>query len=229
MSEVMMPRKRDTLCAGGCVKLLSSSKTSLPPGERTCHKCRRQQSRPYGIRVVRGTRPCEVCDKDTTNQRFCSWGCRQANDDAVRSQSKRFWSSKQDRIVVAEQYDWRCHLCDELIDPNASPNSGWDLTLDHIVPRSHGGSDDLGNLAAAHRRCNTVRGTRSIDDARKLLVGSVAMLTDIGLYEQPLLCVQEDRTIVVVPDARRSWAVLAHGLDGRAIWVVKPKWLEQVA
>ena len=29
-----------------------------------------------------------------------------------------------------------------------------DMTLDHIVPLSMGGRDELGNLQAAHRECN---------------------------------------------------------------------------
>lgn len=33
-------------------------------------------------------------------------------------------------------------------------------TVDHIVPRSHGGSDDPSNLAAAHAGCNYSRGNR---------------------------------------------------------------------
>ena len=31
-------------------------------------------------------------------------------------------------------------------------------TVDHVVPRSLGGTDTLGNLRPAHSRCNTVRG-----------------------------------------------------------------------
>lgn len=41
-----------------------------------------------------------------------------------------------------------CHLCGR---PGAD-------TLDHIVPRSLGGSDDLDNLAPAHKSCNSRRG-----------------------------------------------------------------------
>lgn len=33
-----------------------------------------------------------------------------------------------------------------------------DLNLDHIVPRSRGGSDDLENLMLVHRQCNLMKG-----------------------------------------------------------------------
>lgn len=33
-----------------------------------------------------------------------------------------------------------------------------DRSLDHVVPRSKGGRDALGNLKLAHQRCNSARG-----------------------------------------------------------------------
>lgn len=51
-----------------------------------------------------------------------------------------------------------CHLCGM---PGAD-------TLDHIVPRSRGGLDDLDNLAPAHKSCNSSRGAMSLKDWREL-------------------------------------------------------------
>lgn len=44
-----------------------------------------------------------------------------------------------------------CSLCEE---PIATMK---DVTLDHIVPRSRGGSDTIENLQLAHERCNQAK------------------------------------------------------------------------
>ena len=51
-----------------------------------------------------------------------------------------------------------CQICGERVDRHADPLSDWYPSLDHIVPRSHGGTDDADNLRTAHRWCNSVRG-----------------------------------------------------------------------
>lgn len=45
-----------------------------------------------------------------------------------------------------------CHLCGQ---------GGADC-VDHVVPRSKGGTDDLGNLKAAHATCNLRKGDRVV-------------------------------------------------------------------
>lgn len=49
-----------------------------------------------------------------------------------------------------------CHLC-------GRPGSD---SIDHIVPRSLGGTDDLDNLMPAHKRCNSSRGALALDEWR---------------------------------------------------------------
>jgi hypothetical protein len=44
-----------------------------------------------------------------------------------------------------------CHYCNSRAKP---------LTLDHIVPRSRGGTNDYRNLVAACKRCNQDKGNR---------------------------------------------------------------------
>lgn len=39
-----------------------------------------------------------------------------------------------------------------------------DLTIDHIIPRSQGGNNDISNLQPSCRSCNSSKGTRSLDD-----------------------------------------------------------------
>lgn len=64
------------------------------------------------------------------------------------------------RMVVRGEPTWvgRCIHCNSRL---ALTEDGRGATLEHIVPRCHGGTDDLGNLALACARCNHLKGTRT--------------------------------------------------------------------
>jgi 5-methylcytosine-specific restriction endonuclease McrA len=49
----------------------------------------------------------------------------------------------------------RCTYCPRTVDRSDGPRGA---TIDHVVPRSRGGGDDLANLALACRRCNAEKG-----------------------------------------------------------------------
>lgn len=61
--------------------------------------------------------------------------------------------------VVAE-YGPRCWLCGKAIAVELPRTSPRGLSIDHVVPRSKGGSNALANLRPAHLRCNISRGNR---------------------------------------------------------------------
>lgn len=50
-----------------------------------------------------------------------------------------------------------CYLCRGLMVFNNTKSEDY-ATIDHILPRSQGGSNDLDNLKLAHRKCNLRRG-----------------------------------------------------------------------
>lgn len=55
------------------------------------------------------------------------------------------------RLEVLDR-DWRiCWLCGH---PGAD-------TIDHVIPKSHGGPDETWNMRAAHHSCNSQRGDRT--------------------------------------------------------------------
>lgn len=62
-----------------------------------------------------------------------------------------------DRIAARD--GWSCWLCGGEIDPAAPVGSPVSATVDHLVPRSRGGSSEPSNLRLAHRRCNHRRGS----------------------------------------------------------------------
>lgn len=56
------------------------------------------------------------------------------------------------RQQVVEMYGRTCHLCHQPILGTVS--------IDHVIPRSKGGSDDIRNLRPACLACNVKRGTK---------------------------------------------------------------------
>ncbi|MDE3022780.1 MAG: HNH endonuclease [Pseudomonadota bacterium] len=62
-----------------------------------------------------------------------------------------------------------CALCDEYLDPQYTNQHPMQITLDHILPVKEGGRAILSNLQLAHFRCNTLRGSLSVKDARDML------------------------------------------------------------
>lgn len=103
---------------------------------------------------------CIVCSEQFMSpgaaSRYCSLVCREKNR-AVRS----FGLSWLDRMALFEADGWKCQICFEPVDYTADALSDWYPSIDHIIPRAHGGSDDRGNLRTAHRWCNSVRGDLS--------------------------------------------------------------------
>lgn len=63
---------------------------------------------------------------------------------------------KPDRL--AERDGWLCWICGDRVEPAAPAGSPWSATVDHVVPKSRGGSSEPENLRLAHRRCNGRRG-----------------------------------------------------------------------
>lgn len=61
------------------------------------------------------------------------------------------------RRLVLAAYGARCHLCGDAIDLALRKPDPLSLSIDHVVPRSRGGSDDLSNLRPAHLGCNSAR------------------------------------------------------------------------
>lgn len=71
------------------------------------------------------------------------------------------------RRQVIEESNYRCEYC-----KTPSQLTGIPLIMEHILPKSLGGSDDRSNLAASCYRCNEFKGakTDAIDPETKQLV-----------------------------------------------------------
>lgn len=53
-----------------------------------------------------------------------------------------------------------CCFCGGIIRLDAAQNSKGRLSIEHVVPRSEGGTNALANLKLAHRGCNSYHGGR---------------------------------------------------------------------
>jgi 5-methylcytosine-specific restriction endonuclease McrA len=70
---------------------------------------------------------------------------------------------------VIETYGTNCHVCSGPIDMEAqrSPGKpGWErsLHIDHLVPISKGGPDNLENVRPSHGLCNIKKKDRILED-----------------------------------------------------------------
>jgi hypothetical protein len=59
--------------------------------------------------------------------------------------------------LVTERDGYGCYLCPE---PFSEERAGMELTLDHVLPLSRGGTWDVENIKLAHRRCNQEKADR---------------------------------------------------------------------
>lgn len=67
------------------------------------------------------------------------------------------------RDYVPSHNGWRCILCKHI---ETNPKA---LSVEHIKPRSHGGTDALENLALSHKSCNYARGNKPIETLDQLI------------------------------------------------------------
>lgn len=66
-------------------------------------------------------------------------------------------SIKEKMLRLLERDGPLCHWCQRKTDPGLRSSSRLYPTLDHVVRRADGGSNDMSNLVIACRRCNNER------------------------------------------------------------------------
>jgi 5-methylcytosine-specific restriction endonuclease McrA len=71
------------------------------------------------------------------------------------------WIGQRRRLAIYERDAWTCRICDQPVD-TSDPNGDLAPSLDHVVPRSQGGTHDDDNLRCAHRACNSRRGAPAL-------------------------------------------------------------------
>jgi hypothetical protein len=127
-------------CSGTCRGAHANTLRPMRITAFRCHKC--------GTLFSNGGRPRLFCSRE------CAGLDRNPRPFVYRS--SRRYAELARRILERDHY--RCGLCGKRINPRQRPPHPLSASLDHIVPRSAGGTDDPANLQAAHARCNRRRG-----------------------------------------------------------------------
>jgi 5-methylcytosine-specific restriction endonuclease McrA len=79
-----------------------------------------------------------------------------------------YWTAEYKRNRTKFRDEYGPHYCyfpecpkkHEPIDLSLRGGTKWAFTVQHIVPRSQGGGDNIENFAAAHHSCNSKEGNR---------------------------------------------------------------------
>ena len=78
----------------------------------------------------------------------------------VKKPKQRAWNISHNKksMAVFTRDNWICHLCGGHVSPSLLGTTNEEApTVDHLIPRSVGGTRRLSNLKLAHRRCNRKR------------------------------------------------------------------------
>lgn len=117
---------------------------------------------------------CGWCDGDIELPiGFSGWGkyhdkCRVASDRARnRLKSVRRRGIRATPRVTHEQIgikdNFVCYLCSEPIDMSLPRTSKLGATIDHVIPITKGGTDDLDNLRLTHWTCNVRKSNKFLE------------------------------------------------------------------
>ena len=68
------------------------------------------------------------------------------------------------RTRLAEAQNWKCCFCGVRMDEMHGKRNS--VTVEHVIPKSKGGTNDMANLAASCYACNNNRGTKDAETFR---------------------------------------------------------------
>lgn len=153
-------------CSNDCRLALAPSKASLRwrannpepgPVDYDCSMC--------GIKVTKSKKLSGVAIKHGVYCDDCRVIAQQARyrKKTVRRQSSAkpsgVWVEK-----ILEAYGYICYLCNEPIDMKLPRTSKRGATVDHVIPLSKGGSDELENLRLTHWTCNRAKSNKLVEE-----------------------------------------------------------------
>lgn len=132
---------------------------------QAAYQARKKAGEP--LRQVAQQKTCDECgetfEAKKSNARWCSQQCRTRTTSRDASRRRGPIAPESEPYVDREIFirdGWMCALCGKPIDPEL-PRSHMDgATIDHTKALALGGHDKPSNVAAAHNRCNRIKGMR---------------------------------------------------------------------
>ncbi len=119
------------------------------------------------------------------------------------------WVRKEKRLALYLRDGFACAWC------GAGVEDGVVLTLDHLHPYAHGGSNEAANLVTACSKCNSARGDRAVGVFAEAVAGYLNKgLRAVDVVAHVAECAGRDYS---VKDAkallalRGSWAAATKG------------------
>lgn len=132
------------------------------------------------------------------------------------------WITRKRRLAIYARDAWRCvWCCAGVVLPTGGTGDGT-ATLDHVVPREHGGDNTTPNLVTCCMRCNRLRASKTVYEfAMDLfythrLVGSVAtaIARVLRAVLSPLDGKPHDPPLDSLPSVRALEKLLARNKGG---------------
>jgi hypothetical protein len=117
------------------------------------------------------------------NRKYCGDECRRLNNiervmelyDAASSTGRVKEAMHWRRTMtdyLAERDGVKCGICRKRVNITLTSGTRGDPmgpSIDHVVPRSKGGTNDLANLRLTHWTCNNKRGNRGVAEQLSLI------------------------------------------------------------
>ena len=108
-----------------------------------------------GIAVQRGIY-CAACRPIAQTMRY--------RLKTVKRQSQTTPANRIAHEQIAERDGLDCYLCNQPIDMALPRTSKMGATIDHVIPLSRGGLDEMSNLKLAHWGCNLAKSNKLVEE-----------------------------------------------------------------
>jgi hypothetical protein len=157
-TEFTTGKKDQRFCSTRC------RRTHQADRNKEKHKLEMREKYPDGIR----TEPCGWCGEPRTFDIRQSTPTAYHPDCTKEAQAARYRikTVKRQKVKnpnrisheqVVREYGDKCHICLEPINLELPRTHRLGLTVDHVIPLSKGGKDEMDNLRPAHWICNILK------------------------------------------------------------------------